>query len=444
MDDPFNGLPNFLAPYIVLTELNQPVSVMKGPFRLVGDADGTLGADLTFRWTPSTAITFNGTYSRAVHSLSDVQWTLHSLGTPVFAVPVAITQLTPGQDSCGLRGILRKAMTLGDGPFGSLRFSLANFPDYLGTHVQYEKDGSRGGAAVRLAVSGPQGNCCVDPIRDADEQRKRARRDAGFVISHVGEWSPSSGTMTIEEAEAVLKMLVFWFGLLRGAWAGPLFPEGLTAGRVVWQQFAAWKVAESRQVETWLPERSPIDLTDLFSGFAARWSESAWRGPIRSAVSWLVEANSSRTSLESKIVIAQVALELLAWVRMVETQKLHSRADFKRLSAAGRLRTLLHHIGITAAIPDYLRNLPALCKGDAFDGPGVITKVRNALVHATDDNRAVIDSLEGSQFLECSQLALQYLELALLAICGYRGKYARRRWRGWKGDDEVLVPWAQG
>jgi hypothetical protein len=47
----------------------------------------------------------------------------------------------------------------------------------------------------------------------------------------------------------------------------------------------------------------------------------------------------------------------------------------------------------------------------------------------------------GVQLWECSQLALQYVELVLLAVCGHGGLYARRGWRGWKGEDEIVVPW---
>ena len=248
--------------------------------------------------------------------------------------------------------------------------------------------------------------------------------------------------MTALDARAVLQMLHFWFGLLRGAWAGPVFPQGVVDGEVVWRQFAPWKLGESRQVTTWFPERTPLDLADLFSGFVHRWNDSAWQGPLISAISWFVEANSSRSALESKIVLTQVALDLLAWVHLVETQRLHSRADFKRLSAAGRIRALLHHIGVPTKVPDYLTRLPALQQGDAFDGPGVITRVRNAFVHATEENRTAVGSIDGPRLLECSQLSLQYVELAILAVCQHSGHYARRGWKGWKGEDEVLVPWA--
>jgi hypothetical protein len=160
------------------------------------------------------------------------------------------------------------------------------------------------------------------------------------------------------------------------------------------------------------------------------------------AVSWFVEANGPGISIESKIVLAQVALELLAWVHLVETQRLYSRKAFDALKAAGRIRALLDHIGVPLAIPSYLTTLSAIYPSKALDGPGVITSVRNDLVHATDVSRAAISSLSVEQLFECSQLALQYVELVLLAVCGYSGYYARRGWHGWKGDDEILVPWS--
>lgn len=287
------------------------------------------------------------------------------------------------------------------------------------------------------------GECVVDVIPEVRELSKAARRDSGFVITHVGEWRPASGQMTVAEAQETLTMLFMWFGFLRGAWAGPLFPLGLRDGEVVWRQFGSWDIDESRPVTTWLPEQTPLDLSDLFRGFVTRWSDPAWRSPLNTAVHWLVEANSPVLGLEGRIVLSQVALEMLAWAVLVEAEQLHSRTDFRRLSAAGRIRVLLQHFGVPTAVPDYMPDLARMCQGDPFDGPGVITRVRNALVHATEDNRTTIAALDAMTWFECSQLAMQYLDLAVLAACGHTGHYARRAWKGWKGDDEVPVPWVE-
>jgi hypothetical protein len=56
----------------------------------------------------------------------------------------------------------------------------------------------------------------------------------------------------------------------------------------------------------------------------------------------------------------------------------------------------------------------------------------------------MISSVSGPQLAECAQLSIHYLELSILAICGYSGQYSRRGWRdGWKGQDETLVPWVE-
>ncbi|MBI3939401.1 MAG: hypothetical protein HY315_01075 [Acidobacteria bacterium] len=443
MIEDFKDLPNRISPYILLDNLNQPVPIAPGPFRLIGATEGVLHSDLLFRWVPTTAVEFDGSYEQPHVDLDGPPWSLVSDGERPFSTLVLVTHTTFGSQSSQVRGITQQPFDIGAGPFDQLRFSLANFPDYIGAAVQYERNGNRGFMAGRLETFAEQGRCQVDKVLEATDLAKRAGRDAGFVVSHVGLWVPSSGAMTVHDAEAVARMLHFWFGFLRGAWAGPLFPQGLANGQVVWRQFASWKLSESREVPTWLPQRKPIDLSSLFLGFVRRWNDPQWQGPLVSAISWFIEANSSRTALESRIVLAQVAIDLLAWVHLVETERLHSRTGFKRLSAADRIRVLLHRVGVPATVPDYFTHLSSLLQGDAFDGPGVITKVRNSLVHSGGDRGGDSQVVSGIHLLECSQLALQYVELGLLAICGHNGHYARRGWRGWKGDDEIQVPWRQ-
>ena len=443
MEDSLEDRPPRIEPYILVKDLSERVPIAPGPFKLVGLTRGVLDGELAFRWHPTTAVEFDGKYDQPHPTLEHSDWTLESEGSTVFKVPVLVTNISHGGDISAVRGIVQEPSNIGTGPFNRLRFCLANFPDYIGDVIRYQTEGGSGVFAGRLQTTCDAGECRLDGISEVAELVKRASRDPGYVLSHVGEWVPSSGSMTAKEAGSVIRMLHFWFGLLRSAWAGPLFPQGVSEGELVWRQFASWKLGEAREVQTWLPQRRPLDLSSLFRGFVERWHDPIWRDPLISAISWFLEANSSRIAAESKITLAQVALELLSWVHIVETQSLHSRTDFKRLSAAGRIRVLLQQIGVPAGVPDYLTSLPSLQKGDAFDGPGVITRVRNALVHATEGNRETTKRLDGLQLLQCAELALGYVELTLLAICGHDGYYARRGWRGWKGEDEVPVPWNQ-
>lgn len=445
MDDT-NDLPSRITPYILLDDLSQRVPIAEGQFRLIIDEkDGSFAGDLVFRWHPSTVVEFKGTYEYPYDlRLEASRCSLESSGTEAFSVPVLITEIGR-TERLNVRGIAQGPLSIGGGPFDVLRFCLSNFPDYFGSSFRYGHPRISGFMNGRLQIGEERGECRLDKIPEAKELIKMAKRDAGYVVSHVGEWVPSSGVMTVQDAEEVLLMLHFWFGLLRGAWAGPLFPQGIFEGSVIWRQFASWKLGESCKVPTWLPQRRHLDLSAAFRGFVDRWNDPVWQPPLVSAISWFVEANSSQIATESKIILAQVALELLAWVHIVEKQQLHSRSDFKRLSAAGRIRVLLQHINVAADIPDYLDHLPALQTDDAddaFDGPGVITTVRNALVHETEKNRDKTKRADGIQLVECSHLALQYVELALLAVCRHDGHYARRGFRGWKGKDEIPVPWS--
>lgn len=429
-----------IRPYISVSDLNQPIPVASGSFRLVGPVDAVLSGELLFRWLPSSALEFDGTCAGADPDISAPNWFLESVGDVPFRVSVFLTYVAPGPEASRVRGIVQQGFSAGQDVFDSLRFCLVNFPEYIGAPVSYDAD-SQGGFAGRLQLRADVGECRLDAIPETAGLAKRARRDAGFVMSHVGHWIPASGTMTSRQAEVAIQLLHFWFGFLRGAWAGPVFPQGLAKSSVAWRQFAAWRVGESPSTPTWFPQRTPLDLSSAFRGFSQRWDDPAWQDALISAVSWFVEANSPRAVSETRIVFAQVALELLAWIYLVETQPLHSRTDFKRLSAAGRIRILLQQLRIPSSVPDYLHNVPAFDDRDAFDGPGVITAVRNALVHASDQKRKVMARLDGRQRYQCAQLALHYLELVLLAVCGHDGYYARRGWEGWKGEDEVPVPW---
>jgi hypothetical protein len=70
MPDAWKELPERIQPYLFLNEVDEPVHILPGPFRLIGSSEGTLEADLKFRWSPSAAVEFEGTYGRPFFSLT--------------------------------------------------------------------------------------------------------------------------------------------------------------------------------------------------------------------------------------------------------------------------------------------------------------------------------------------------------------------------------------
>lgn len=437
--------PERISPWRVMTELDEPFRIAEGPFTLAGSKTGDLTSGLNFYWRPDLRFAVEGEFSERLLKIGDSAWHLRGeIHNQVVEAPLFLTHVRTGlsENLTLIRGFVSAPIELGaDGPFDVLRFSLVNFPDYPGAAIQ---DTSKSLTyAGRLALPFSQGEIRVDQIHEVKELHKQAAREGGFVITHVGEFIPAAGHVMSEQAVKLLALLHNWFGFCRGAWTGPVFPQGLRGDEVVWEHLASWRLDEGRAVPSWLPDRHPIDLQEAFGGFARLWENDEWREPLATAIAWYVEANARRTAHETRVILAQVALEMLAYVVAVETERLHARSDFDHLSAAGRIRTLLQVLDIPAPVPAHFVEVQRLVTDEVFDGPGLITFVRNKLIHATAKSRAAVAAVSGVQRWECGQLALQYLELVLLALLGHNGRYAQRAWRGWKGDDEIYVPWRQ-
>ena len=84
--DAVDGLPERLNPYIISTDLNEPIVLLKGPFKLVGSISGTLESDLSFRWSPSIAVEFEGLFSEPHPVLDDARWYLEGISGDEFRV----------------------------------------------------------------------------------------------------------------------------------------------------------------------------------------------------------------------------------------------------------------------------------------------------------------------------------------------------------------------
>ncbi len=91
-------------------------------------------------------------------------------------------------------------------------------------------------------------------------------------------------------------------------------------------------------------------------------------------------------------------------------------------------------------IPAKLSKLDKLAKEFNWDGPKAISEVRNYIVHPGKENKRLAD--RKIPYYEILNLALWYLELALLHLFGHTGVYANRLQLGLYIGVVDLVPWA--
>jgi hypothetical protein len=99
-------------------------------------------------------------------------------------------------------------------------------------------------------------------------------------------------------------------------------------------------------------------------------------------------------------------------------------------------------LNIPTQVPPRLEELDNYATGLGIDAPECLTRIRNKLEHPTAKNRRQAGAVDGITRMQAAQYGMELFELCLLAIMKYQGKYARRAFQGWKGDDEVPVPWA--
>lgn len=111
------------------------------------------------------------------------------------------------------------------------------------------------------------------------------------------------------------------------------------------------------------------------------------------------------------------------------------------MTAAGMTRLLLGWAGVPLDVPAQLAHLKAEADSRSLDGPAAVVWVRNRLIHPPKRAR---DGWPSSDVItDAWRLALEYLELCVLRLLDYRGRYGHRRHMKGRGLAATTpVPWA--
>ena len=202
---------------------------------------------------------------------------------------------------------------------------------------------------------------------------------------------------------------------------------GLDAhGNTTWQSLD--HPACDSDVQSWFSADHGHQAEVLFPFFSKRWNQSeAWKDCLRTAVYWYTQSTTDGKlpGIAAATILIQSALERLAYHYLVEDRKMISGKGFDDLRASDRLRMLFSVCGIPADLTDAT---PSMLKANVgfkkdakwMDAPHAITDIRNSLVHPID-KKNVSDC-----YFDAWILALSYLELCILALCGYEGGYQNR------------------
>ena len=275
----------------------------------------------------------------------------------------------------------------------------------------------------------------IKAIPELSKIRNVLDEESGYGITHEGSIQRSDGkSFSVEEARKILNVLHLFLSFARGGNCGVTLVAGSDEnGRRAWEQWGTYSTYPWFRLSSWLDHRYNNDdaLSKAFSGFwrIVGQTTDAPDNPVRVALYWYLRSNESDV-LQAGIILTQAALERLAH-QLLPNEKYETLKN-----AAERIRAVLKEVAIDPAIPQSCRELRKVAQ---VDGPEILTKIRNDLVHAEMCTNVSLEA-----YLEARDLGQWYVELLLLKLFGYEGQYANRlayTYEGiWKPE---LVPWAR-
>lgn len=321
-------------------------------------------------------------------------------------------------------------------------FHLFNFPDFRGgLHQEVAPPG-----CALLVLESEEWKISLQELPGGATSKAwgRIKNEGGCFLTHVVKMERKDGEpFSGEDAREQCFLLANFLSFVRGGRCWPVCGVGLDAvGGKTWETFASPDI--SNPPYSWFNRFKASQAELLFPLFAKLWQQSEeWKDCLHSAIYWYAQANTSGGSpgIDAAIILAQSALERLAYHYLVVDRKMISGKGFDGLRASDRLRMLFSVCGIpneiTNATPDIRQKNDSFSKDSKWmDAPHAITDIRNSLVHPMSKKK-VHDC-----YVDAWKLSLWYLELSVLALCGYGDTYTSRLTAKYVTDSEI-VPWGK-
>jgi len=320
---------------------------------------------------------------------------------------------------------------------------LFNFPNFRGG--QHQATAAPAGCAL-LVLESEEWRISLQSLPDnaTHQAWERIKDEGGCFLTHLMKMERKDGEpFSGEDASEQCYLLENFLSFIKGGRCWPVCGVGLdAAGEKTWETFASLRVSDPPY--SWFNPFIANQAELLFPLFAKRWQQSEeWKDCLCSSIYWYTQANTSGGSpgIDAAIILVQSALERLAYHYLVVDRKMISGKGFDDLRASDRLRMFFSVCGIPNEITDTTPDIHQA--NDTFrkeskwvDAPHAITDIRNSLVHPVSKKK-VHDC-----YVDAWKLSLWYLELSVLALCGYDDTYTSRLTARYVTESEE-VPWGK-
>jgi hypothetical protein len=281
----------------------------------------------------------------------------------------------------------------------------------------------------------------IHALPETEHFVRSLRSEGGYAITHVGKIERARrGSFAVSQAKTLLDILRLYLSFARGSFVSCSLAVGSDGSGISWEQWGSPIIYPWRYYSGSFSGEPANLLEEAFPGFLALFKDANWRRPAREVIYWYLRANntSEGAGVDGGIILAQAALEKLSWVYLVDDVQTVTAAGFKSWRTAKKISELLSRMNIPSDIPSELGKLNRIASQYGWaDGPTALAEIRNDLVHAEQKYMRGRDS----PFADAWLLAQRYIELAILRIARYSGRYTDRISAKWVGET-TKVPWA--
>ena len=442
-----------LMPLTYQDQPNEPLVIYTGGMSLtLNDLIIQAEGEINFSWFPFPAVRLS---CHAATDLRTIDSWYHSNQTIVVDTQVGVcgeVQLnrfgsTSKANQTILSGIASPSFYKGDNtiPVSVVRFELPNFIGYDGnlTWTAWESKLQR--QSSRLTLQLGIYICEIDQLGSASDLQRLLSISGGYFFMHTGSITRADGkVISYNEVGELMIPLAEFLSLVTGRYVTPHFWKGCHGGEIKWEKFTSYRVSPYKSVRSWMPKNSNEHLLELSRNYYEARNKNSAKDFWSSLIHWYTEANCNAGLVDGALIFAQTALELIYNYWIVETLGLLRGRDAESISAANKLRLILAQIGLPSTVPDTLPDLKKFIAQDKelHDAADGIVFLRNSLVHGNLSKRKKYASVPANAIAQALFLSLHYVELSMLKLLGYNGKYYDRCvLSGRRSSAEKYVPW---
>lgn len=317
-----------------------------------------------------------------------------------------------------------------------VRAEILNFEtELLGTPVETNGGGSQ---ARRAGWSAEGLRFTLDPVPYSKHSRSLLADGDGYAVTHVlGIRREDGGSLCAADFTQLSELLYDALSICAGSYLGIGCSAGMTAsGERVWERWAIGRTQHWRNRLTWLPFKASEGLEPAMPKLLALSGQHPWSSGVLRNLTGALAEGLREGSIEIRLATLVTGLELLAWALLVQDRGMVPEADFDNRRLHTHIAQVLSIDSVPLPVPANLTALRSFARSCGGTGPQAVVTVRNRVVHPPTRGRQVPSA---QVRIEAWLLAIRYLQLGILARCGYSGEtltpWSRTRW------DTCPVPW---